>query len=257
MTKTRRLARRTSICTSLKPAAFSSPASRSAWSRVRPWAAWPCARGLTRRSARKIRPPGASTRRASASPAARSVQWWTELRAQVTVALASGRGRASAVPLTNVTFGMCRAAVSHRPRRSIMGAGSTPVALAHRSAAARAAVPGPQPMSTTWSPDVSLARSAIARAAGPRPTVIDKAVRAWYAIFAAWGRTAAAGGVPETGMVFSLLVGQRFEGIFAARRGGPGRRPRGCRRRTRRRAGWRGSSRGWRTRCPRRTACGR
>jgi Aldo/keto reductase family len=39
MTRVRLLACRTSVCTSVKPAAFRSSASWPAWSRVRPWAA--------------------------------------------------------------------------------------------------------------------------------------------------------------------------------------------------------------------------
>jgi hypothetical protein len=43
------------------------------------------------------------------------------------------------------------------------------------------AVPGPQPMSTTRSADVSPAASAAVRATGPRPAVIESAVMIWQA----------------------------------------------------------------------------
>ena len=54
----------------------------------------------SRRSATSSRPPGASTRWASATPASTSCQWWTVAIDHSTVAAPSATGSASAVPST-------------------------------------------------------------------------------------------------------------------------------------------------------------
>jgi len=136
-----------------------------AWPRNQP-------RGLARRSATSSRPPGPRTRRTSARPAAGSVQWWKEATAQATVAQASSRGRCSAVPSTTVTAGRSRSGIARFASRRIWADGSTPTAVAPRSAASRRNRPGPQPTSTTRSPGPAPASSAISRVLRPRPSDI-------------------------------------------------------------------------------------
>src|SRR6185437_15154201 len=162
------------MCTSSNPAVrHIAPKEYACWS-VHPWLARPVAPGCTCRSTAKNRPPGASTRRTSARPAATSSQWCTVATDHAAVTECSGSGRFSALPCDHTILGPFR--VTIRASRSIRGAGSTPVTRAPLRAAALTAAPGPQPISTAWSaldrPATSTTKRARLRAKASMPSAM-------------------------------------------------------------------------------------
>ena len=126
-------------------------------------ASWMAPAGI--HALRTIRPADAVTRAISAAAARASEAKITPNVDSTTSASPSPTGSAAASPSTKVAS-RPRAAALTRATSSSRGAGSTPITLAPRSAASSAALPVPQPTSTTRSPTADAARSTTTRAAG-------------------------------------------------------------------------------------------
>ena len=128
-------------------------------------------RGRARRSATSSRPPGRSTRCASASPAAGSVQWWNEATAQTTVAVPSSRAAARrSCPPPAPGPQRCRHPPAGEPPHLLRRL--DPDRLGPPLRRLPQEPPRPRPHVHHPSPGPTAARSATSRAYRPRPTDI-------------------------------------------------------------------------------------
>jgi len=101
--------------------------------------------------------PGRATRRASSSARRGVAAYWNELKPTMASEASSSYGSVSRSPRTKSPLGTRSAAIS-----SSSGVASTPLTMAPRSAASRAASPAPQPRSSSSVPCLTASRSSTA-----------------------------------------------------------------------------------------------